>query len=165
MIYLIISVILDLLLSNIVSTSYQNLDILFPMIFISSIPISYLLTKNKRLFLILLIIISLIYDLLFSSIFFINAIYIILYYLIINFFYKRNNSTFINIFIISILGILIYDFYLFLVLNLISYSNFSINDYYYKVGNSFLFNSFYITFSIIILKSRIFGSRKKKLFK
>ena len=164
MIYLIISLIIDLIVSNIFTTSYQDLNLFFPMLFISSITISYLVSKNKKIYLLLLILIGLIYDLLFSSIFLINTIYFVLYYLFLNIFYTRRNPSYINIIIISFLGIVLYDFYIFLNLNLLGYSTLVIEDFYYKILNSILINIIYIILSLFILKSRIFGLKKKKLF-
>lgn len=164
MIYFFISFFLDLIFGNVINTSYQNLNLLFPMLFISSIPISYLSFQNKKIFLILLIVLGLISDLLFSMIFLINTFFFILYYLFLKLIFDRKNSSLINILIISILGIIVYDFYLFLILNLLNYSNFVIEDFYYKVLNSILINSLYIIISLFILKGRILGSKRKKKF-
>ena len=163
MIILLISFFLDLILGEICFSFFGHLNLLFICFFISSIPVCYLLSINKKVFLIILIILGLLYDLLFSSIFFINTIFVVLYFLFLSIFYKIKNDTVLNIFLISIIGIICYDFYLFLVLNLLNYS-FVINDFYYKIYNSLIMNSLYIILLVSFYKSRIFGFKKSKVF-
>ena len=46
MIYLFITVFLDILLSSFISSAYQNINILFPLLFVSAIPIIYQIIKK-----------------------------------------------------------------------------------------------------------------------
>ena len=133
MIYLFISIILDIITSNIITTTYQNINYFFPMILVSSIPITYSLIKNKKILLIILIILGLIYDLLYSDIFLINTYYFILYYLFLHVFYQNRKTNYFNIILISVLGFIIYDIYVFLILILLDYSYFEIEYLYYKI--------------------------------
>ena len=162
MIYLFISIILDIITSNIITTTYQNINYFFPMILVSSIPITYSLIKNKKIFLIILIILGLIYDLLYSDIFLINTYYFILYYLFLHVFYQNRKTNYFNIILISVLGFIIYDIYVFLILILLDYSYFEIEYLYYKIFHSFILNFLYVIISIIILKSRIFSYKKHR---
>ena len=164
MICLLISFILDILFGYFTPDGYFHLNLFFPLIFISSIPVSYIIEKNKRLFLIFLIVLGILYDLLFSSIFFINTFFVILYYLIIRFIYNEIKVSILNLLIISVLGFVSYDFYIFISVNLLDYATFLNYDLYYKLYNSFLINFLYIVFIIIINRSRIFGYKNKKLF-
>lgn len=164
MICLLISFILDILFGYFTSDGYFHLNLFFPLIFISSIPVSYILEKNKKLFLIFLIFLAVLYDLLFSSIFFINTFFVILYYLIIRFIYNEIKVSVFNLLIISTLGFVSYDIYIFLFVNLLDYATFSNYDLYYKLYNSFLINFLYIVLVIILNRSRIFGFKNKKLF-
>ena len=68
MIYLLISAFLDILLSFNIPLNFGDINYFFPALFISSIPISYLLIKRKSLFFSLIILISIIYDILFNFI-------------------------------------------------------------------------------------------------
>ena len=161
MIYLIISTIIDLLLSTNITNTYQNLNYFFPLILITSLPISYLLTKNKIIFFIAIIIIGIIYDLLYSDIPLINLYFLILLTLLTKIFYQNKKPTTLNITILTLIGVITYDLYLSLILILTKTQNITINDIIYKETHSLILNIIYLILSLIILKSRIFGSKKK----
>lgn len=160
MIYLIISTIIDLLLSANITNTYQNLNYFFPLILITSLPISYLLTKNKIIFFIAIIIIGIIYDLLYSDIPLINLYFLILLTLLTKIFYQNKKPTTLNITILTLIGVITYDLYLSLILILTKTQNITINDIIYKETHSLILNIIYLILSLIILKSRIFGSKK-----
>ena len=160
MIYLIISTIIDLLLSTNITNTYQNLNYFFPLILITSLPISYLLTKNKIIFFIAIIIIGIIYDLLYSDIPLINLYFLILITLLTKIFYQNKKPTTLNITILTLIGVITYDLYLSLILVLTKTQNITINDIIYKETHSLILNIIYLILSLIILKSRIFGSKK-----
>lgn len=160
MIYLIISTIIDLLLSTNITNTYQNLNYFFPLILITSLPISYLLTKNKIIFFIAIIIIGIIYDLLYSDIHLINLYFLILLTLLTKIFYQNKKPTTLNITILTLIGVITYDLYLSLILILTKTQNITINDIIYKETHSLIPNIIYLILSLIILKSRIFGSKK-----
>lgn len=160
MIYLIISTIIDLLLSTNITNTYQNLNYFFPLILITSLPISYLLTKNKIIFFIAIIIIGIIYDLLYSDIPLINLYFLILLTLLTKIFYQNKKPTTLNITILTLIGLITYDLYLSLILILTKTQNITINDIIYKETHSLILNIIYLILSLIILKSRIFGSKK-----
>lgn len=160
MIYLIISTIIDLLLSTNITNIYQNLNYFFPLILITSLPISYLLTKNKIIFFIAIIIIGVLYDLLYSDIPLINLYFLILLTLLTKIFYQNKKPTTLNITILTLIGVITYDLYLSLILILTKTQNITINDIIYKETHSLILNIIYLILSLIILKSRIFGSKK-----
>lgn len=165
MIYLIISFFLDIIFSLSFPLAYQNISYFFPIILISSFTIGYSLIKNKKMFFCLVIIFGIIYDFLYSDIALLNLYYFSLYSLFIYIFYNNKNKSYFNIILISTLGIIFYDFYLFLILNLLNYSDLKIDYLYYKIVHSLFFNIIYILLSVLILKSRIFGYnnyRKKR---
>ena len=160
MIYLIISTIIDLLLSTNITNIYQNLNYFFPLILITSLPISYLLTKNKIIFFIAIIIIGIIYDLLYSDIPLINLYFLILLTILTKIFYQNKKPTTLNITILTLISVITYDLYLSLILILTKTQNITINDIIYKETHSLILNIIYLILSLIILKSRIFGSKK-----
>lgn len=165
MIYLIISFFLDIIFSLSFPLAYQNISYFFPIVLISSFTIGYSLIKNKKMFFCLVIIFGIIYDFLYSDIALLNLYYFSLYSLFIYIFYNNKNKSYFNIILISTLGIIFYDFYLFLILNLLNYSDLKIDYLYYKIVHSLFFNIIYILLSVLILKSRIFGYnnyRKKR---
>lgn len=168
MIYLFISVIIDMFLSIFISSGYQNISIFFPLVLVSSLPIAYFLIKNKKFFFAVIIIIGIIYDFLYSDIILINLYYFLLYSFFIHIFYINRKETVLNLIIISVLGFIFYDLFIFVTLILLDYSNFIITDFYYKMSRSLLVNISYVLISIMILKSRIFGYKnylKKSLKK
>lgn len=162
MIYLLISFLLDNIMSFTINNSYQNITVLFPMILVSSLPISFTLTKNKKLYLFTLIIIGIINDTLYSNIFLFNTFYFILVYLFLKTFYSNRKITVLNLLITSIFSFICYDISLFFLLIFLKFNNFTINDLYYKIVNSLILNILYIICSLYIFKSRIFAIKKRK---
>ena len=162
MIYLIVSFVLDILISNMSITTFGNLNYIFPNILVASFPICFILIKNKKLYFFLVILLGLIYDTLYSDIFFINAYFFILYSLFLYVFYKNRKVTVLNIVLTSVFCFILYDLFIFFLLILLEISNFKINDLYYKILHSFIINFIYILISILILKSRIFSYKKSK---
>lgn len=163
MIYLLISLFLDLLLGNILNTTYQHLNYFFPLIFITSLTLSYILIKNYKIFFPTIILIGIIYDTLYSDIFLLNTYYFILSSLFLYIFYKNKSPSILNIILISTSIFLMYDIYIFFTLILLDYSVFKIDYLLYKLIRTFPLNFIYLIISVLILKSRIFGSKKKSL--
>jgi len=162
MIYLFVSLFLDVFLSLFISSSYQNINIFFPCILIGSIPVFYIILKNKKVFLIIVLILGIVYDLLFSDVFLVNIYYFLLYGLFILLFFNGNSVSFFKLVILSILGTCFYDIFIFFILILNDYAMFNINELCYKLKNTFLVNFVYVNISIIVLKSRIFSLKKSK---
>lgn len=162
MIYLGFTFFLDIFLSLFISVSYQNINLLFPCILVGCFPVYYFLVKNRKIFFILLIVTGIIYDTLFSDIFLINTYYYLFYGLFIYSFYENHNPSILNISIISVLGVCFYDVYIFFILIFIQYSVFNLSYLTYKIKNTFLINLVYLTVSILLLRSRIFGLKRRK---
>lgn len=161
MIYLLISIILDITASTLITSTYQNINYLFPQILISSLTISYLLIKNKKLYFIIITLLGLIYDILYSDIFLINTYFFLLQGLFLQAFYKNKEQTPLNVSLVSILTFIFYDIYIFFTLILLKEETFKITELYYKISHSLILNIIYITLSLVILKSRIFTYKNK----
>ena len=161
MIYLLISIILDITASTLITSTYQNINYLFPQILVSSLTISYLLIKNKKLYFITITLLGLIYDILYSDIFLINTYFFLLQGLFLQAFYKNKEQTPLNVILISILTFIFYDIYIFFTLILLKEETFKITELYYKISHSLILNIIYITLSLVILKSRIFTYKNK----
>lgn len=162
MIYQVTSFLLDIIFSMSLPSAYQNISYFYPLLFIGCIPISYLLTKNKKYFFLLIVILGIIYDLLFSDIPLLNLYYFVFYGLFLYIFYNNKEKSYLNIILISIIGIIFYDFYLFLILNLTKYASLKIEFLNYKIIHSLALNIIYILISIFLLKGRIFGYKKRR---
>lgn len=161
MIYLLISIILDITASTLITSTYQNINYLFPQILVSSLTISYLLIKNKKLYFITITLLGLIYDILYSDIFLINTYFFLLQGLFLQAFYKNKEQTPLNVSLVSILTFIFYDIYIFFTLILLKEETFKITELYYKISHSLILNIIYITLSLVILKSRIFTYKNK----
>ena len=161
MIYLLISIILDITASTLITSTYQNINYLFPQILVSSLTISYLLIKNKKLYFITITLLGLIYDIIYSDIFLINTYFFLLQGLFLQAFYKNKEQTPLNVILISILTFIFYDIYIFFTLILLKEETFKITELYYKISHSLILNIIYITLSLVILKSRIFTYKNK----
>lgn len=160
MIYLLISIILDIFLSNVIISSYQNINYLFPIILISSFTIFYNIIKNKKVFFILIIVLGIIYDLLYSDIPMLNLYYFLLLGLFLHIFYLNKKPTYFNIVLISIFSFIFYDIYIAFILILLDYINIEVSFIIYKIASSFLINFLFVLLSTILLRSRILGYRK-----
>lgn len=160
MIYLLISIILDIFLSNVIISSYQNINYLFPIILISSFAIFYNIIKNKKVFFILIIVLGIIYDLLYSGIPMLNLYYFLLLGLFLHIFYLNKKPTYFNIVLISIFSFIFYDIYIAFILILLDYINIEVSFIIYKIASSFLINFLFVLLSTILLRSRILGYRK-----
>ncbi len=161
MIYLLISIILDITASTLITSTYQNINYLFPQILVSSLTISYLLIKNKKLYFIIITLLGLIYDILYSDIFLINTYFFLLQGLFLQALYKNKEQTPLNVSLISILTFIFYDIYIFFTLILLKEETFKITELYYKISHSLILNIIYIILSLVILKSRIFTYKNK----
>lgn len=163
MIYLIISLILDIELSNLATTTYQDLNFIFPSLLIVSLPLAYLKSKNRKAIVVASIILGTLYDLLYSEIFLLNIYFFTMYICFIHLFYNLKKETYFNIIMLSFFGVIMYDIYIFFLLILLEYSNFKIDYLYYKIMHTIAFNLVYLIISIFILKSRIFRTKKRKI--
>lgn len=162
MIYLTLTFFLDILLSMFISVSYQNISIIFPCVLIGSIPVFYTIVKNKKFFLIVIIIIGIIYDTIYSDVFLLNTYYFILYGLFLYVYYKNKSIKLFNILILSVIGVILYDVFIFFTLILLEYSKFDFSYLCYKIKNTFLLNFIYVSISIILLKGRILEPKNSK---
>lgn len=162
MIYFFITIFLDFFFSSFISLAYQNISIFFPVLLIGALPVVYVLLKNKKSFFILIVVTGIVYDTIFSDIFLINSYFFILYGLFIYSYYKKHDYRLLNMLLISVLGIVFYDVFIFFMLIFANYSNFVINDLYYKIIRSILINIIYVLLSILLLNSRIFGYKKRR---
>lgn len=141
-----VSFILDFILFNFISFSFNNISFLFPMLFlITNIYLfKYINKKNFYIYLLFIILYSstflnniILGIVLFSSIYFINKL--ILYF---------------PIYIRVLLLIFIYDLIFYLILIVFSNYQLSISFYLYKVIRSILVNIIYLFFLNLVLKKK-----------
>ena len=130
-----ITIVLDGLITYYYPSYFNHLNYFYPMLTVSLL--SFVSLINKRY---LYIIIGIIYDLLYSSIFLYN---IIVFIIIVNIDIKLSkyfkNSLWLFI-LLSLLNILIYDLIGFIMVYLTNYQAITINDLIYKIDHSILLN-------------------------
>lgn len=162
MIYIVITFFIEIILNSLIPFSYQNISIFFPALIATSIPIFYLIIKNKTHFFCFITILGIIYDILYSEILLINVYYFIFISFFIYIYYETHEKNIFNIFLLSLLSSIFYDTFIFFILIFINYSNFKIEYLYYKIIHTLMLSFIYIITSLIILKCRIFNSKKSK---
>ena len=138
----IISLILDLVINKIIS----NKSIFLPLL--SIISIIYIRHDHKYYYKVLLL--GLVYDILFSYIYFINVIIFFIIGFLLNKILKRNEL--IYYIFISILVITIYQLLLYIFLYVLGYNSYSFNELLYIFYHYYLLN---IIYSIIIYYIKI----------
>jgi len=157
--YLLISfivIILDGLIIYFIPSYFNQLNYFYPMLTILLIPFIYL--TNKKNYFLLIIIMGIIYDLLYSSIIFYH---IILFIILISFDIKILNyfkSSLLLLIITSLINIVLYDIISFLLVIFTSYSLVTINDLLYKINHSLLFNIMSVFVLWILCKKDITGT-------
>ncbi|MCI5702105.1 MAG: rod shape-determining protein MreD [Erysipelotrichaceae bacterium] len=155
LILIIITFLIDYLLSYFIPITFNNLNYFYPMLLI--VLIVYLYNKiPRKKYLKTILILGIIYDLLYSYIFLFNTLVFLLFTNIIKKIdkYLRINLL-INI-IIIILFIFIYDLILFCLIYLTKYNTITFNNLLYKFSHSIILNiSYYFLLNIIVNKKII----------
>ena len=137
-------IILYLITTFIISSIFNisKIPYLYPNIFIISIPLLYLLSKNKKIYMILIIILTIFYDLIFSKIFGAFFMICLLFIFITIYFYNKNKPTIINFIILEILFITLYHLITFIIYKVSLNINLSSNSIIY-ITNYYLLNIIY----------------------
>lgn len=148
MIYFVVSVILDILLSLVIPSN----SLFLPLIFVTSIPLLYIIL-GKKTYYILLILNGVLYDLLYSDLI---LLYVLLFIIlgVINFFVNKKK-------IFSILYTFLLNTFVYNLLYFIIYNKTLNIRFLYILGSSYLLNLLYLFISLIVLKSHILSKRNK----
>lgn len=161
MIFTLIVLLIDLILKSYFNFTFNNLTYFTPLLLVATLNISYLLIKDNKRFLILLVLLGLLYDLFYSTYYFVNLIIFILLGLFIILYNKKKNINILDIFLTSLLSIIVYDAYLYLISFLLGYS-YSLDSLIYKISHTLLLNLLFVGLIYLVLKCHIF--KKKKMF-
>ncbi len=141
---IIISFILDWIINNIVNYQYNNLSLFTPLLTIVSIFLIYpLFKKKKNNYFIVLFIIGIIYDLLFTNLIIVNRLLFLLVGYISKYIHDNYELNILTITISLIFIISIYETSLLLILVVLRIYDFSIIDLLYKISHSLLLNIIY----------------------
>lgn len=155
-----ITFLIDFLISYFIPFNFNNLNYFYPMLLIVLIVYLYKKIDDKK-YLKLVLIIGIIYDLLYSYIFILNALIFLLFAKIIKKINKYIEINNIISIILIIVFIFLYDLIIFCLVYLTKYNLVTFNDLLYKFSHSIILNiSFYIIL-IIVLKNVKFNIIKK----
>lgn len=148
-IILIISLLIDLLISNITYYNFNNLTFLTPLCMVTSLIFIFDGKKDIKLLVITIILHSALFtnNLLLSFI-----IFIILYYLIKLMKYIIKDNLWVNL-IEVIIVILVYELLLYFIYSSFIYLFFNINNYWYKVSHSLIINIIYAIIIYYVVKT------------
>ncbi len=161
---IIISILLDGILTNILPYTVNNLSIFTPMftILIPIIIYPFYLKEEKK-YLITLIITGIIYDIFYTNLLFYNAIVLFLFGLIIIKLYKNIGYNYIKVLVYSILGIVLYELFntiIILIFNLVPITPYRV---LYKISHSLLLNIIYISIIYLIIKKLPKKYKKRRI--
>ncbi len=131
---------------------YNRLDLFYPMLTVSLIP--YLYLDNKKNYYKTVFILGIVYDLLYSHIFLLNAL-LFLFLSIINIKILKNYRKNLLIYLfLTILNIIVYDFLIYILIIISNYQKVSFINIIYKIEHSLIINIIFSSISYFILKKR-----------
>lgn len=157
-----LSLILDGILSNIFPYTVNNLSLFTPLLTLISIYLIYPFYKKKENKYILTIFLTgIIYDSLYTSLIFYNAIIFTIIGIISKYIYKHYEINYLNIIIQIILIVTIYELLNALIIILFNLVPMSISRLFYKITHSLLLNIIYSELLLLIIN--ILPNKYKKV--
>lgn len=152
-IIMIVSLLLDGLLSNYLPYLVNDLSIFTPLFTLISIFIIYpFYRKKEKNYFIHIFILGIVYDLLYTNMLFFNAVLFVIIGLIISFIIKNYELGFIKIIIYMIIVITLYESLTVLFLGIYNVVPISLNKLVYKITHSLLLNIIYGELLFLIIK-------------
>ncbi len=162
-IHLVISFILDGLLSNYISTNIINPSYFRTIYSVISLVVIFSYFDEHKKYLYILLILGSLFDIVYTNTFLLNIVIFFIIYLIINILnnYIPNNILTINL--KSLLAILTYHLLSFLILTLANYHIYSINTLYIILYRSIIMTIIYTSISYLILRKIYYIIYDKKV--
>ncbi len=162
LIIVIISLLLDGILSNFLPYLYTNLSIFTPLFTLVSIFMIYPFFKKKeKTYFILIFIVGIIYDLLYTNLLFFNGVLFITIGLLIKYIYKTYEITPLRLILYVIILITSYELLTSLVLLIYNVVEVTFYKVFYKIINSLVLNIIYSEIIYLIIK--IIPNKYKKI--
>ncbi|MBR1936178.1 MAG: hypothetical protein IJ842_00640 [Bacilli bacterium] len=159
---LIISLLLDGLLTNYLPFLINDLSLLTPLLTVSSIIIIYpFYRKKENKYYLLLFIFGMIYDLFYTNLLFFNGILFVIIGIISKYIYKNYGLSLVKIILYIILIISIYESLTGIILFSFNIVSITFNRVFYKITHSLLTNIIYIELVYLIIK--IIPKKYKKI--
>lgn len=162
--YIIISFLLDGLISNYVSINIISPSYLRTIYTIISIVITYHYFDNNKKYIIILLILGLLFDIVYTNTFPLNIVIFFVLYLLLKQmdYYIPNNLLTINI--KSIICITTYHILTYIILLLTHYNNYTINLLFTIIFRSIIMTIIYTTISYLII-NKLYNKKYYKLIK
>ena len=152
-IIMIVSLLLDGLLSNYLTYLVNDLSLFTPLFTLISIFIIYpFYRKKEKYYFIHIFILGIVYDLLYTNMLFFNAVLFIIVGLIIRFIIKNYELGLIKNIVYMIIVIILYESLTVLFLGIYNIVPVSINSLIYKITHSLLLNIIYGEILFLIIK-------------
>lgn len=143
-IILIISILLDGVLTNYLPFLVNDLSIFTPLLTVVSIFLIYPLNRKKeKKFFILIFIVGIIYDLLYTNLLFLNGILFIIIGLISKAIYSNLETDYMKLMIYTIIIVISYETLYALILVIFNIVPISLYKLYYKISHTLLLNIMY----------------------
>ena len=156
-IVLIISFILEGILSLFIPYIPYKLNFLYPHLVLICIIFLYQYYKDKNKYYLILLLIGILYDLIYTDVLFLHSFLFLIIGIFIKQYNKRIGITKKNLLILVFMEILLYDSLYSLLLVLFQNMDFSLIEVLYKVLNSYIIN---VLYAYILYK--LFPIKKKK---
>lgn len=154
LIIVVISILLDGILSNFLPYLYTNLSIFTPLLTLISIFMIYPFFKKKeRNYFVIIFIIGIIYDLLYTNLLFFNGVIFVILGLLIKYIYKTYEITPLRLILYLIILITSYETLTGIILLIYNVVPVTFYKVFYKIINSLLLNIIYGELIYLIIKA------------
>ena len=153
LIIIIVSLILDGILSNFLPYLYTNLSIFTPLFTLISIFMIYPFFKKKeKTYFILIFIVGIIYDLFYTNLLFFNGVLFVTIGLLIKYIYKTYEITPLRLILYIIILVTAYESLTGLILLIYNVVPVTFYKVFYKIINSLLLNIIYAELIYLVIK-------------
>ena len=150
---IIISLLLDGLLTNYLPFLVNNLSLFTPLFTLISISIIYpFYRKKEKEYYSMVFIIGIIYDLCYTNLLFLNAIMFLIIAIVSKYIYKNFEITFFRLIVYTIIIITIYEFITAGIIGILGLVPITIERIIYKITHSIVLNVIYVEILYLILK-------------
>lgn len=144
MIESIIFMLISLIFESLVNLYINEGSYLVPLFSVLSLIFIYHILKNNRKeYFILSLIFGIIYDLVFTNFYILNALLFFIFSIVIYLYFRRFEYNLLNVLILSIIGILLYNILLFFFFNIYNYYKYDFSDLLFIIKHFFAINIIY----------------------
>ena len=162
-IYVIISFLLDGLISNFINPDIANPSYLKTIYSLVALVISYNYFDNEKKYLKILLILGILFDIVYTNTFLLNIFIFIVIYFILRFLNIYINNNLITINLKTILAIIIYHSLSYLILLLTNYHHYPLKLLLLVILGSIIMTIIYTTISHLFIKKIYYQKYSKKI--